>query len=81
MLSTIGSRNSTEMKFLVTSVLLVAAVNASPLVNSTESKTEAPAAAVDATTPTPLDVFANSKDLLQSRTSDIHYGAGNVRDI
>lgn len=64
------------MKFLVQTILLAAAVNAGPLVNSTESPVE----------PTKIDVASvdvsehpQSNDTPQSKTSDLHYGAGNVR--
>lgn len=66
------------MKFLVPSILLVAAVNAVPLVNSTESVVEP--TKIDVTTTAPLDTSAQSSEI-QSKTADLHYGAGNVRNI
>lgn len=66
------------MKFLIPSIFIVAAVNAGPLVNSTESVTEL--AKIDVTTSTPLDVAAQSSDIPQSKTEP-HYEPGNVRSI
>lgn len=78
LLFTTRSRYTTKMKFLIPSILIVAAVNAGPLVNSTESVTEQ--TKIDITTSAPLDVAAPSSDIPQSKT-DPHYEAGNVRSI
>lgn len=67
------------MKFLIPSVLIVAAVNAGPLVNSTENVADA--TIIDMTTSAPPDASEKSSDILQSKAADLHYGPVNVRNI
>ncbi|KAL5283289.1 hypothetical protein ACFFRR_005896 [Megaselia abdita] len=66
------------MKFLIPSVLLIAAVNSVPIVNSTETVAEQPK--IDVTTSAPIEVSAQPSGIQQSKTTDLHYGGGNILD-
>lgn len=62
-------------------MLLVVAVNAVPLTNSTENVTE-PALNVNDPTTTTASLDLSTKlndDIQQSKAEDLHYGSGNVR--